>query len=161
MPSTLFRRILVPHDFSAPADRALVEAIALARAHRGRLLVHHVITPYYLPADPRYGVPDAASFVPELTKRLEQIVRKAVAKTPVAYRVRVTVGDPATELVKAARQADCVVMSTHGRSGLAHLLLGSVAEKLVRLSPVPVLTLRPAAKARRTSAKRRERRQAA
>jgi nucleotide-binding universal stress UspA family protein len=166
MSSTLFRRILVPHDFSKPADRALKEAVALARAHGGRLIVHHAITPFYLPGDPRFGksidgIPNAASFIPELSGRLERNVAKAVAKTRVRYRVHVTVGDPAAQLLEAARHADCVVMSTHGRSGLAHFILGSVAEKLVRHSPVPVLTLRVQPTAARSSEKRGDKRRAA
>lgn len=166
MSSTLFRRILVPHDFSEPAHRALKEAVALARAHGGRLIVHHAITPYYLPGDPRFGrtidgIPNAASFIPELTDRLDGIVRKAVAKTRVAYRIHVTIGDPAAQLLEAARHADCIVMSTHGRSGLAQFILGSVAEKVVRHSPIPVLTLRVRQRARRPSASARDRHQAA
>ncbi len=161
MSSTLFRRILVPHDFSKPADRALKEAVALARAHGGRLIVHHVITPYYLPSDPRFGVPNASSFVPELTARLERIVSRAVKGTRLRYQVRVTVGDPPAQLLEAARRADCIVMSTHGRSALARFILGSVAEKIVRHSPIPVLTLRVRPKTSRASTKRREPRQAA
>ncbi len=160
MPSTLFRRILVPHDFSAAADRALREAVALAHAHRGRIVLHHVVTPFYLPVDPRFGmaidqIPNPAAFVPELTRRLEQIAAKAVGRTRVKWTVRVDVGDPATKLLEAARRVDCVVMSTHGRTGLGHLLLGSVAEKLVRHAAVPVLTLRvpqTAARPRRRAA---------
>jgi universal stress protein A len=163
MASTLFRRILVPHDFSAAADRALREAVALARAHRGRIVLHHVITPFYLPTDARFamavdGLPLPESFIPELTRRLDAIAAKAVGTTRVKYAVRVEVGDPATKLLEAARRVDCVVMSTHGRTGLGHLLLGSIAEKLVRHAPVPVLTLRvprkkmPSARPRRRAA---------
>jgi universal stress protein A len=161
MPTTLFRRILVPHDFSAAADRALREAVALAHAHRGRIVLHHVVTPFYLPADPRFGmaidqIPDPAALVPELTRRLEAIVTKAVGRTRVRWTVRVDIGDPATRLLEAAHRVDCVMMSTHGRTGLGHLLLGSVAEKLVRHAPVPVLTLRvPRTQARAARARRR------
>lgn len=161
MPSTLFRRILVPHDFSAAADRALREAVALARAHRGRIVLHHVVTPFYLPADPRFAmaidqIPNPATFVPELTRRLEAIAAKAVGTTRVPWTVRVDVGDPATKLLEAARRVDCVVMSTHGRTGLGHLLLGSVAEKLVRHASVPVLTLRvPRTRTRAMRSRRR------
>jgi nucleotide-binding universal stress UspA family protein len=73
----------------------------------------------------------------------------------------VTVGDPAAQLLDAARHADCVVMSTHGRTGLAHFILGSVAEKIVRHAPVPVLTLRVRPKASPARTTRREKRRAA
>lgn len=165
MASKLFRRILVPHDFSDAAAGALKEAVALAASHGGRLLVQHVITPFYLPADPRFGmgadrIPSAASFVPELTQRLDALVKKAVGATRTKYGVRVVVGDPAACILEAAGEVDSIVMATHGRSGMSHLLLGSVAEKVVRHAPVPVLTVRVARKATRARRGRKPRKAA-
>ena len=74
------------------------------------------------------------------------------AKAP-RVAVLVTVGHPANEIVRAAAKADTIVMATMGRTGLGHLLIGSVAEKVVRHSPVPVLTMR--AKPGRRAGKRR------
>ena len=157
----LFRRILVPHDFSAPADRALAVAAELARAHRGRLLVLNVIPPY----QPVVGVPGEMMWVPppppvELERRrLERIVARTVGRND-APRVtcRVVVADPFRAIMNAARDADAIVMATAGRTGLSHLLIGSVAEKVVRHSPVPVLTIRPrAAVARRRHGVQRRR----
>jgi nucleotide-binding universal stress UspA family protein len=143
---TMFRRILVPHDFSAPADRALAVAAELAGAHRGRLLVLNVIPPYQAVV----GVPGEMMWVPppppvELERRrLERLVARTVGRNG-APRVacRVVVADPFQAIIDAAREADTIVMATAGRTGLSHLLIGSVAEKVVRHSPVPVLTIRP------------------
>ena len=156
----LFRRILVPHDFSAPADRALAVAAELARAHRGRLLVLNVIPPY----QPVVGVPGEMMWVPPPPpieverRRLERLVTRTIGRNG-ALRVtcRVVVADPFSAIVDAARDADAIVMATAGRTGLSHLLIGSVAEKVVRHSPVPVLTIRPrvAAAKRRHGARHR------
>jgi len=156
----LFRRILVPHDFSAPADRALAVAAELARAHHGRLLVLNVIPPY----QPVMGVPGEMVWIPPPPpveaerRRLERLVARTVGRS-CAPRVtgRVVVADPFRAIVDAARDADAIVMATAGRTGLSHLLIGSVAEKVVRHSPVPVLTIRPrvAAARRRHGTRRR------
>ena len=120
---TSFRRILVPHDFSPPAEEALALAARLIPAD-GRLLVLHVIVPFVPVTDLPVG--------------------------PGGYIApQEFVGDPYQRIVAAARGMDAIVMSTAGRTGLSHLLIGSVAEKVVRHSPVPVLTLRHTAARRR------------
>jgi universal stress protein A len=160
----LFRRILVPHDFSAPADRALAFAADLARAHRGRLHVMHVITPF----QPVTGLPETAGFVPEAElldgarQALADTVKRVVrGRNAPRVTLEVVLGDPYRRIVDAARQADVIVMATAGRTGLSHLLVGSVAEKVVRHASVPVLTVRPGParravrRRRRTAAARR------
>jgi universal stress protein A len=137
----LFRTILVPHDFSAPATRALRLAAALARG-RGRIVVLHVITPFPVtgltPAELPYLPP--ANLAPETKKQLEALVLRTLGARR-GVESRVVVGDPAARIVvAAARRATCVIMGTQGRTGLAHLLIGSVAEKVVRHSPRPVRT---------------------
>ena len=147
----LFRRVLVPHDFSAPADRALRVAAELARAARGRLTVLHVLAPYPAPGlTPLEPMPiiTPADLVTPARARLGARVRRLFGRRAAAVDVRVVVGDPASQIVEAARRADVVVMATEGRTGLAHLLIGSVAEKVVRHSPRPVLTV-PARRRRR------------
>jgi nucleotide-binding universal stress UspA family protein len=144
----LFRRILVPHDFSEHATRALKVAAELAAEHRGRLLVLHVIPPIQpvttLP-------PDALAWIPEVDlmaverPRLQAVVARALrGRRAPRVECRVVVGDPFRRIAEAARRVDSIVMATAGRSGLAHLLIGSVAEKVVRHAGVPVLTVRPA-----------------
>jgi nucleotide-binding universal stress UspA family protein len=147
MPASIFRRILVPHDFSPQATVALKTAAGLAREHDGTLTVLHAIVPFYVPADVPFGlaadtIPSAAAFVPEQRKALEAAVTKALGKDTPRVTYRVDVGDAAQCILEAARRADSIVMSTHGRSGLTHLLIGSVAEKVVRHATVPVLTIR-------------------
>jgi nucleotide-binding universal stress UspA family protein len=155
---TPFRRILVPHDFSSPANQALRMAAALARTHDGTLTVLHVIVPFYVPADLPLGLgadqlPPPSSLVPEQRSRLERMVAKVLGPDAPRSRAVVEVGDPARCILDAAGRADAIVMATAGRTGLAHLLIGSVAEKVVRHASVPVLTVR--VQPRRRAAKRR------
>ena len=147
MPAPLFRLILVPHDFSPQATVALKAAAQLAREHHGTLTVLHVVVPFYVPADVPFGfaadaMPSPAAFVPEQRKRLESLVNKALGKKAPRVTYRVDIGDASQCILDAARRADSIVMSTSGRSGLSHLLIGSVAEKVVRHANVPVLTIR-------------------
>ena len=144
----IFRRILVPHDFSDAAAHAFRVAIALAREHRGRLTVLHVVTPY----QPVTQLPEVSGWISDAeivagTKRsLDELVRRELrGRGAPPARFDVQLGDPTTRIVAAAKNADLIVMATEGRTGLSHLLIGSVAEKVVRHSPVPVLTVRPPA----------------
>jgi nucleotide-binding universal stress UspA family protein len=143
---TLFRRILVPHDFSEPAGRALELAAELAAEHRGRLLVLHVIAPLppmaALPADASAWISDR-ELVAAAQPQLEALVRQRLGKRRVPVECRAVIGDPFQRITLAARDVDSIVMATAGRTGLAHLLIGSVAEKVVRHATVPVLTVHP------------------
>jgi nucleotide-binding universal stress UspA family protein len=143
-----FRTILVPYDFSQPAAHALAVAIDLARTHRSELRVLHAIPPLY----PLHGAPVMPSpgDVAAAEARLEKDVAAATKGRRLArVRTSVAVGPPAQCILAAARKADVVVMGTLGRTGLAHLLLGSVAERVVRYATVPVLTVRGKASRRR------------
>jgi nucleotide-binding universal stress UspA family protein len=148
MTMELFRRILVPYDFSDAADAALTVAAELAARHRGTISVLHVIAPVY-PVSAFPGAGDIPVWVPpedvreDTRRRLADAVTRRVGRRARGIACRVVVGDPHHSIVEAARRSDAVVMGTVGRTGLAHLLIGSVAEKVVRHSPVPVLTIRP------------------
>ena len=137
----LFRRILVPHDFSRSADAALSVALGLAADYDGTLIVLHVIPPVY----PIHGRPLAPppGEIAAAGRRLAETVARAL-KGRRARRVRtaVVVGPPASCILAGARRADAIVMGTLGRTGLSHVLLGSVAERVVRHAAVPVLTVR-------------------
>src|SRR4030095_7727281 len=116
MPASIFRRILVPHDFSPQGTVALKAAAQAPRDHEGALTVLHAIVPFYVPADVPFGlaadtIPSPSAFVPEQRKTLERVVTKALgAKAPrVTYRVEV--GDAAQCILEAARRADSIVMS--------------------------------------------------
>lgn len=147
----LFRRILVPHDFSEHATRALKVAGDLAAMHRGRINVLHAIPPFVpVGAFPGGEVPiwiPPDDLVVSHRRRLNALATRVLARSRVPFQCHVSQGDPLQEILAAARKADLIVMATQGRTGLSHLVIGSVAEKVVRHSPVPVLTLRPAARA--------------
>jgi nucleotide-binding universal stress UspA family protein len=150
MATTSFRRILVPHDFSVHATRALRVAADLA-GPRGRLLVLHVVHEEppisELPIGPDATWKPPTAVVDQARRELVRIVQMAVRRGGPRADCRVALGDPLERILAAANEADVIVMATRGRSGLAHLLIGSVAEKVVRHSPIPVLTIRPAARA--------------
>jgi nucleotide-binding universal stress UspA family protein len=140
-----FRHLLVPHDFSADADRALAVALDLARRHRARVTVLHVASPIAL----RSGFPPTITFCPpsaatlaSLGRRLERTVARARRGRVPAVATAVAVGDPHDQILRALRGVDLVVMGTQGLTGMPHLLVGSVAEKVVRHAPVPVMTVR-------------------
>jgi universal stress protein A len=142
---TLFRRILVPHDFSSHASRALALAVELARAHGGRLLVLNVVPPIY----PFTGLPpeslawiSESDLIAEERRRLSALVARVVrGRNAPRAECRVEMGDPLARIMRAAREADSIVMATAGRTGLSHMVIGSVAEKVVRHAPIPVLTV--------------------
>lgn len=152
--ATPFRRILVPHDFSETATYALRVAADLAERHGGRITVLHVLTPFY--SGPGYPTQDEIAWTPpaemarERERRLAALVRTALGRRARLVTCRAVLGEAVPAICDAAKRADVVVMTTLGRSGLAHMLIGSVAERVVRHAPVPVLTLRaPVARARR------------
>lgn len=136
------RRILCPVDFSEPSRVALRYAATLAGTLGAELEVMHA---YQLPV---YALPDGALMAtPEMTARISTDLGKALAELAEeeAPKAKTTLveGAPAAEVARLAKEheADLVVMGTHGRTGLKHLLIGSVAERVVRTCPVPVLTV--------------------
>ena len=140
------KHILVPIDFSDASSAATDTAIELARAFEGRVTLMNVfeVSLYLYSGGPFMPIVDT-------TKELERAAREAtgtrlaeVKKTYANVDAILRCGHPWEEIVSAAREqnADLIVMGTHGRRGLPHALLGSVAERVVRMSPVPVLTVR-------------------
>lgn len=140
-----FNHILVPVDYEPAADAALRVGARLARASKGRLLVVHALPmPIYTMAEVPIA-PIDGRWVAEECERLRSHVRTVVesdGEVP-AFEVDVRVDTPALRIVQlvAERRVDLIVMGTHGRRGLKHLVLGSVAEQVVRLAPCPVLTV--------------------
>ena len=141
-----FRNILVPVDFSDHASRALDMAIELAKQSNGRLhLVHSypippvMLAPYdvSIPLDFERSVREAAN------KQLAAWVER-VRKAGVPVESSMTAEAPSSAIVQCAEKigADLIVMGTRGLTGLKHVLLGSTAERTLRLAPCPVLTLR-------------------
>ena len=149
--SRLFRRILVPHDFSDHATRGLVIAAGLAGAD-GTITVLHAMTPVYSamggPAADLAWAP-TPEMVADVKQQLARLCARALGPAAASrLRLRVVLADPLTAILGAARSADVIVMTTLGRTGLGHLLMGSVAEKVVRHATIPVLTVHPKTAAR-------------
>ncbi len=154
----LFRRILVPHDFSNHATRALEVAAGIAGPD-SVLTVLHALPPVYSsmggPAADLAWSPTPA-MVADVRCQLMRTVERALGSTAAArVRCRVELADPLHAILAAAKRADLIVMTTLGRTGLGHLLMGSVAEKVVRHATVPVLTLHPKTAARLTRGRAR------
>ncbi|MFB6311034.1 MAG: universal stress protein [Salinirussus sp.] len=139
----MYDLIVVPVDGSTAGRAAVEHAARLAAVHDAAVHVVHVI-------EPQAG---HESTGPEITAALEQIGEQALTDAEAAahdagletIETLMRRGQPYREIVAYAEEAgaDLIVMTTHGRTGVERLLLGSVAEKVVRLSRVPVLTVRP------------------
>ncbi len=143
----LFQKILVPYDFSRSATAALAAAVDLAAIHGGTLRVLHVLPPLHPIHGPAVAPP--AADVAEAKARLAAVVARAVEGRDLRRtRSEVVVGPVAVAILDAASKADSVVMGTIGRTGMSHLLIGSVAERVVRQATVPVLTVRTRRRAR-------------
>jgi len=142
------QRILCPIDFSDSADHALRYASALAETFGAELTLLHVVAPIVAALPGETALPDALlADVEELAdacrERLEKTVGQLTANG-LSVQHKVLNGVPFIEIIRYARDAemDLIVMGTHGRTGLGHLLIGSVAERVVRKSPCPVLTVK-------------------
>lgn len=142
-----FKTILFAADFSESSDYAFQYAYSLAKKCDARLLIIHVINE---PVDLR------GFYVPHISfDKLEQEIEEGAKKMMEKfcrnyikdfdnYETSIVPGIPYDEIIKKALEnsADLIIMGTHGRAGLDHVLFGSTAEKVVRKSPVPVMTIR-------------------
>lgn len=135
--------ILCPTDFSENSQYAFQLATSLARDHGAHVLVAHVMPP------PLAYDEVVASLPPEFYKeKIWESFRALEASDPGVRNVRVETrlveGDPIAEIVRLAEDTVCdlIVMGTHGRTGLSRLLMGSVAENVLRKAPCPVLTVK-------------------
>jgi len=146
---TQLKRILVPTDFSDHSERAAAYAVELARRYQAEEV--HCVHVSDIPADllatsAYYMTGPSEQFVEQVRaegrKSLESFVQKHLAGVPV--RTAFLEGRPFVEIVRYVREnnIDLVVISTHGRSGIKHALFGSVAEKVVRKAPCPVLVVK-------------------
>lgn len=143
MPS--FKSILCPVDFSGNSRHALVVAADLAKSWGATLTIAHVWQP------PLYGSPDAPvagtviqSLVDDAERMLDEWQAAVQSDGLEIARTKITTGVPWHEILELAKgaSADLIVMGTHGRTGLKHVLIGSVAEKVVRHATCDVLVVR-------------------
>jgi len=138
------KTILFPTDFSVASDAALEHAAALAASTGASLLIVHVEEPplAYGGGELYYGLPEPDSA--RILKMLEDVKPKDHA---VPFVHRLTMGEPAAEIVRIAADegVEMIVLGTHGRTGMTRLLMGSVAEAVVRHATCPVLVYRETA----------------
>lgn len=138
------RKILVPVDFTPYSNQAVDYATLVARQFKAKILLMHVIEQF------TYSVTDAIQLVDHyatlraIAQPLIEGLRKKLRKSGVKSDTLVTKGIPAVEIVERARKDrfDLIIMGTHGRTGVQRFMLGSVAERVVRTAPCPVLTVR-------------------
>ena len=145
----MLQRILVPVDGSTTSNLALDEAFMLAKEHQAQLRIVHVVDQVSLNLESDFA---SDAFIEAMRKSGSAILAKAEDKAhnaglsvetqlleriPIEHRISDMIVDDAKQW-----KADLIVMGTHGRRGINHLLLGSVAEKLVRIAAVPVLLIR-------------------
>lgn len=136
--------ILHPTDFSANSQAAFPIACALARDYGARLLVLHV---FERPVISQGGVmtpPPPTTFPEEREAAQLQLMKVLAPKGDVRVEHRFEEGDPVTGILQVVKEihSDVIVMGTHGRTGLARLLMGSVAEKVIRQATCAVLTVK-------------------
>ena len=143
-----FRHMLAPTDFSEYSKQAVASALELAKKFGAKLSILHVVE---LPPYPVEGyVPPSltATFMEDLereaSQELAQVVPEAESAGVEVARL-VTVGSPYHKIIDLAEaeQVDLIVMATAGRTGFSHLIMGSIAERVVRTASCPVLTIRP------------------
>lgn len=147
-------RILVPVDFSPPSDRAIRYATTLANKFGARVSLLHVVDDPFVT-----GAWQAEAFIANIPELLTELMMSArthlgelkrdLAAHGFIVDTAVITGPPARAIVEhaSAGHFDLIVMGTHGRTGLSHALLGSVAERVVQKAPCPVLTVREASPA--------------
>jgi nucleotide-binding universal stress UspA family protein len=143
-----FRHILAPTDFSAYSKKAVASALELAKKFGAKLSLLHVVE---LPVYPVEGyVPPSLSttFLEDLERQasedLAQVIPEAESAGVEVERL-ITMGTPYRTIIETAEteHVDLIVMATAGRTGFSHLVLGSIAERVVRTASCPVITIRP------------------
>ncbi len=144
------KHILVAHDFEKDSDAALDYALGLARALGARITLLHT---YEIPS---MGAPEVLVMATDWTRQIGAVARESLAKiaeragppgAPLAAEVREGAAWREVDSFAREHHVDLVVVGSHGRRGLSRALLGSVAERIVRTAPCPVLVVRTPANA--------------
>lgn len=142
-----FSRILVPIDFSEYSKLALDYAIEFAKKFQSELFLIYVIEPIVYPSDFGLGQVPINQVDFEIQSRAEEELKKIITeKVPQNIKTNFVVktGKPFIEIINTATESesDLIIIASHGHTGIEQILFGSTAEKVVRKSPIPVLTLR-------------------
>jgi universal stress protein A len=135
--------ILVPTDFSVYAEKAFQEALGLATREKAQMLLLHVLPRCeWMWADVAW--PTRLQLMQELQTKAEQRLQTVAAGERWPIETLAVWGNPVREICRIAQKygTDLIVMSTHGRTGLAHMFMGSVTERVVRSAPCAVLIVR-------------------
>ncbi len=140
-------KILCPVDFSDHSEHALRYAVAFASAYDAELEMLHVVELPFLPPYSVAGVPELRLPVEQIQTQCEELLgelTKRYGELHPKITGKVVMGTPFLEIIREAREGefDLIVVGTHGRAGLKHVLIGSVAEKVVRKAPCPVLSVK-------------------
>jgi nucleotide-binding universal stress UspA family protein len=143
------KKILYPTDFSEPSKVALEYAAELAKQFGAELEILHVmfdetqVVSFYLPQVTMQSL--STDIETGSSKQLDEFIKNQTVLQGINYTTKLIKGTPFIEINKYAKEtgADMIVIGTHGRTGLDHVLFGSTAEKVVRKAPCPVFTVRP------------------
>jgi nucleotide-binding universal stress UspA family protein len=144
-PNQAVRRVLVPVDFSDASTSAIRHAKEIALTYGAEIVLLHVVEePVYPEA---YGIETAGFPTDDVAERVEARLGE-IAREKIGYEhvlVTAVVGPPARSILEytTENEVDLIVQATHGRTGLDHVLLGSVTERVLRHSPVPVFVVKP------------------
>jgi len=135
-------RIVVPTDFSACADVGLDYAARFARDFHAELRLVHVINPLDYPFGDEWSALEGARLLRKASSAAQKRLSETGARTGTRFSIKVDHGSAAVGIRDAANHdTDVIIISTHGRTGLGHILLGSTAERLVREALCPVLVI--------------------
>lgn len=138
------KKILVAVDFSDGADRALAEAVSIAKAFGAAIEIVHVLELATMdsPLGPTFYSFDRGGYLGYANRALEERAKRS-RSAGIICKTHTLDGRPASEIVRRAIESgtDLIVIGTHGRTGLAHAMMGSVAERVVRHAGCPVLTV--------------------
>lgn len=143
-----WKKILCPIDFSEVSMGALRLAKQICEGSDGTLIIVYVVEPIVAPTDFTYGSLTSGELEDRLVERSQQALSELIATLGLdqaRIHPRVERGRASAEIVRVAQEesADIIVIGTHGYTGMAHVLLGSTAERVIRKAPCPVLTVRP------------------
>ncbi len=146
------KKILCPLDFSDFSVRALKTSVELADKFKAKIILCHIVNEIpnmntaYDAIDYQPQLQNIQEFVQEMqvvsTNQLDELAKKYGKSVP--YEKKVATGMPADEIVQMAKEEkiDLIVLTTHGRTGLSRIFMGSVAEGVIRHAPCPVLSIR-------------------
>jgi nucleotide-binding universal stress UspA family protein len=142
-PSRRIKRILVATDFSAASKKAVEYASVLAKAACAEVILMHAIDSLPYSVTDTFNIIDHRRALRKTASFLLESLRSELADSGIPVKARLAMGPAHEEIIKSARKekADLIVVGTMGRTGVSHIFLGSVAEKVVRLADCPVVTI--------------------